>query len=410
MNQNYFSDFHVLNLLRDLKLMKGNEMYELFSYDISIIKMLHSIKENQSFEIFLQSTEFQEIKIEFTKYVEVQKNSRNNGFRWTLKLVNNLIYHRPKLHSIIPTLFEIFFKVYNEDLEEIISIIKDFRQNVNYYNIPMSIINKMNQNIDQINPNFISMHSNEENLKQDDNDYFNTIIFNDDIDKLIKFVSTNPFTYSFYTQLNSIYKLLIYPSLYKGILLCCAYGSVKCYKYFLLNGYYMNEYPNVAGKFAIIGGNYEIIQIINQNYNVKFGHFLIETIEFHRYSLTDWLIINYPSEVFLDFYRLQDVINLCLQDFNFEAFLFYYFNYCNYQQPNYFSFENLIAYNSCEIGSLHYLKYLVSHGFNIESEIRDTSLLHHACDYNDHNIIDFLISQGCNINIKNQSLFFNSII
>ena len=405
MDQN--SSFHVINSLKDLELMKDDEMYKVFSYDISIIKMLYTINEKQNFEIFLQSSEFQQIKTKFYDFVKNIKDEENGDLLWIMNFLKNFLNKRPKLMSIFPSLIEIISQVYHINISE--DILR-FR----YSNSTILLIERLdfhNQNNSQPNLNLFSLFS-EKELMENRQKYFQNIIFNDDIDKFIDFALKYPKEINeqpsrsklFYYDSDTF--LLVFslkPSISNGVFMCCIYGSIKCFKYYLINGYDISCNSNRVARCAIIGGNYEIIQIVNQNIHINFGHYIDESIKFHRYSITDWLILNYPSDVFTQdyiYYFLRKILELCFECNNYEVLLFYYFNYKS-QNTN-ISFENFIILNSIKTRSLHYIKYFISHGFNINSKIsQGQSLLHIACENNVLYIIDYLISQRCNINIKN---------
>ena len=91
------------------------------------------------------------------------------------------------------------------------------------------------------------------------------------------------------------------------------YGSIKCFKYLVLNNSPLSK--NIC-KDAIAGGNTEIIHYIEQNKEDRdFGSLkcLDYSIFFHRYSITDWLILNYKAKI--------TSFRSSIESFNFFAFL-----------------------------------------------------------------------------------------
>lgn len=70
------------------------------------------------------------------------------------------------------------------------------------------------------------------------------------------------------------------------------YGSIKCFKYLLLNRanlLFTDFANNDIMFFAIAGGNIEILRLLEQN-KINFSNDGIYAIKFHRYALFDWLI------------------------------------------------------------------------------------------------------------------------
>lgn len=69
-------------------------------------------------------------------------------------------------------------------------------------------------------------------------------------------------------------------------------GSVKCFKYLLLNNARIDE--NTL-KFAVHGRNTEIIRIVDNSYRNKqksYENAIIEAIKMHSYDLFDWIFDN----------------------------------------------------------------------------------------------------------------------
>ena len=95
------------------------------------------------------------------------------------------------------------------------------------------------------------------------------------------------------------------------------YGSVKSFKYFLLND---AEISSNLNKYAIAGGNLEIIHIVEQR-GIKFDNCLTTSIIFHHNSIANWLMDNYECETIK--------FETALEAYNFQVFLFLYYNCCD---------------------------------------------------------------------------------
>ena len=67
------------------------------------------------------------------------------------------------------------------------------------------------------------------------------------------------------------------------------YGAIKCFKHAILTKEY--DFSDVE-KYAIAGGNMEIVHILEQK-NLSFENCLEVSIKFHRNELSDWILIHY---------------------------------------------------------------------------------------------------------------------
>ena len=110
--------------------------------------------------------------------------------------------------------------------------------------------------------------------------------------------------------------------------LCIYCGSVNCLKYLLANTEFKAK--ENSAKFAIAGGNKEIIHILEHN-SISFNQCFSISVYFHRYELSDWLLTNYKCEI--------PCISYTLNCFNERAFLFCLLNDGNPNQEFKTSFE-----------------------------------------------------------------------
>ena len=86
------------------------------------------------------------------------------------------------------------------------------------------------------------------------------------------------------------------------------FGSVKCFKHAIsTNAYDIKD----TAKYAIAGGNNEIIRILEQN-GVSFDGCFEVSVKYHRFELCDWLLTHYKCEEF----------DISYYYYNFKAFFF----------------------------------------------------------------------------------------
>ena len=107
---------------------------------------------------------------------------------------------------------------------------------------------------------------------------------------------------------------LLFFGYYSSILLidvCCFFGSLKCFKYLLLNKCEITEFTL---KSSIAGGNQEIINILKER-QYSFEECLETSVKYHRYELINWLNENYKCKQF--------PLTRCIEYYNIDAFLYF---------------------------------------------------------------------------------------
>lgn len=183
-------------------------------------------------------------------------------------------------------------------------------------------------------------------------DPFAEIIFNDDVESLKDLIirlERNPNT----ILQPSIYDILSFDNPINLIEYAALCGSLKCFKFLLLNGGVMK---NGIGYYAISGGNVEIIHICEQKgFKHKFADDLYLTIKYHNLELFKWVLQNEPSEIVMQ--NIVKFSNYEAIDFiNDAEYPFHYYSLCQAVQFNQFIiFKALI-----ERGVTEYSSYGVS--------------------------------------------------
>ena len=121
------------------------------------------------------------------------------------------------------------------------------------------------------------------------------LLQNDDIDGFISFLSKNPtidITKEQKVKGGYYYHLFDLSSSISLIDFCCLFGSLKCFKYLLLN---KCKITKQTLKCWIAGGNKEIINILKEKSN-KFEECLETSVKYHRSKLINWLNENYKCK------------------------------------------------------------------------------------------------------------------
>ena len=154
------------------------------------------------------------------------------------------------------------------------------------------------------------------------------------------------------------------------------YGSTQIVKYLLLNECHLNKSSN---RYAICGGNLELIRLLMHR-GVKYDFCFYDTIRFHRYELSDWLLHHYECE---------DVsLEKCLLTYNIRAIIYIILNNydvidkCN--DPPFF-----MAINH---SNLAFVKFMHSkYNFDINKYENDYTPLQIACTNGSLPIVKYLI-------------------
>ena len=229
----------------------------------------------------------------FTKYI--QKDSRN-GPNYFIQFLEHYSLCRPHQHHVSKQLMNCvnaYFPPKNEAPP-------------NYLNPQSTLIN-------------IIMSTEDFTANQDkqQNEVF-ILLREDDIDGFISFLANNS-TFDITQQqilpMNEYYFYLFACTWSRNSIslidFCCFFGSLKCFKYLLLN---KCKITKETLRWSIAGGNKEIINILKEN-GQKFEECLETSVKYHRYELTNWLNENYKCE--------EIILATCIEYYNFEAFFYF---------------------------------------------------------------------------------------
>jgi hypothetical protein len=92
------------------------------------------------------------------------------------------------------------------------------------------------------------------------------------------------------------------------------FGSISCFKFFLLNGVLLR--PRIA-MFGIAGGNTEILRILEDRH-ISFAQYLLIASLFHRQNVMEWIIeVNAPESMDAD--RFSNALEQAAVSDNCEA-------------------------------------------------------------------------------------------
>ena len=155
----------------------------------------------------------------------------------------------------------------------------------------------------------------------------------------------------------------------------CLCGSIKCFKYMLVNGADVSH----CGKAAVYGGNEEICALLSE-YKCSFDDCLIVAFKAHQNYIAQWLMDNYEVE------RKYD-LNEVVRSFNTLAFLFL-------TKDGIDEFYLKSKKNALPILSLR-----------VRPPQPKDNIIATAARVSNIPVIEYLIENGCNINSVGNSMF-----
>ena len=218
-------------------------------------------------------------------------------------------------------------------------------------------------------------------------------IFDDDVDKLqqkLAVFGENEETKMI--DLGYFFPSFCYCERFEGskIETSALFGSVKCFKYLMMNEIEMDEPICI---FAIAGGNFEIVHLCEQK-GFKFENCLDVSAFYHRYELFEWLNIHFE---FTPIYLTK-----CLNYLNEPLFYFFISKETN---VNIKCSDGFIPINAASnSGCLEIVKYLYEK-HNADIEIRDymnNTPINIAAGENNLEIIQYLYDT-CHANIETRN-------
>ena len=163
-------------------------------------------------------------------------------------------------------------------------------------------------------------------------------ILYDDTDILIEFSSQPNFRDFLLNMERSGFETKYFPIMPTLICGACFYNSISCFKYFILNNEKLpdsrtmikddNEFGNKISRYAVAGGNLEIIRILSQK-DVDFSQDLDIAAKYHRLDIFKWIIEtnSYDEEIVRKY--IQKSARSSFFDYNFSFLEYLFSEYTN---------------------------------------------------------------------------------
>jgi len=166
----------------------------------------------------------------------------------------------------------------------------------------------------------------------------------------------------------------------------CFYGSLKCFRYLMLNGYALTESVH---RCLLCSGSLDSFQI----FNVKIQkHYCKEAAEYCQYHILKMFInsdSNYRTEIGPSFESAIKNNNLSVIDFLIDQGI----------DINSVSFFRVPLSYASQYGNIRMVSYLIQKGSKIHFDDRkDEQPIHLAAILGHYKIVEYLIKQGANVN------------
>lgn len=244
--------------------------------------------------------------------------------------------------------------------------------------------------LDQINENDFETHKKFVKIGKNMNNIAMSIR-NDNLDELQQSLFEKDFKFNFNEIIpNSVYERCSFVNLKVTYIEYAAFfGSVKCFKYLLLNGAILT--PNIA-KFAVGGGNNEIIRICEQK-KCDFKDTVQVAIKHHHWEILKWLI----STEKIEFDKVNEYITSCIFFNNYKSLMTLLKNGID---------PSLVLIESIRLNDLMLTAFLISLGSKIDLIVNDKKgkgLLQMACLSNNSDIVKVVLN-NTNIDINSRTL------
>ena len=280
-----------LHFLSDVENIKG---YEIYKETVDVIKQIMDVNEQNSDEVLKNCLNLMKI--------------RDFNIFFFIDVITTFANARPKNMNFVFSFFHLILNNFPDKLLQIQNFTKNseflyqtlFTKGIFTGEEKPDMFNGEETNI-SFTETIYKEGTLEYFIKEDDFDSFQaytTQTANFDFNLKIEIDDHTPPWYSFDSSSISIIDFAAF------------YGSVRIFKYLLLNN---SNLSSTSCKTSIAGGDPEIIHIIEQR-GLSFTNCFKNSLIYHRYELSDWLLMNFSTE--------SVIPGICIRHNNLKGFLF----------------------------------------------------------------------------------------
>ena len=249
----------------------------------------------------------------------------------------------------------------------------------NYFVHYLCLRNILNPAVNLINPD-VSSFTSEHRVLEHYEDVFpqesiEYSIIHDDFEKVLYHLSSGNTKET---------KTISYKSLsYNFLSFAALCGSIKCFKYFLVNNLPFQEFIQES---CVKGGNEEILEIIYTR-DLSFDKCLQTAVVYHRNEITQWIIANYnPPNLDL---------TTCINSYNTLAFLYFY----NAEKKDIREEGLTPLIHAVTCGHIPITRFILESGASVDfsNTLKQTPLMV-AAKEGHLQVMELLIKYGANVN------------
>ena len=400
----YLESQKFFNYLNEMKVQldKSAELYELTE--------LQSLLESLTSENFAETTK----EIEKLHFFDTESNCKTFGrlvlsacrckynntntyidlIEYFSKKVNNLVtlisgYYLSESGNESKFLVESFINrgLLDENLFRTVSyrsiyfIHRFFKIDPIYY---FTILQSLPTNIEELSKNDWALHR-KYALNGFNHSVFAGIIRNDDCDKLQKYFAENGLPIN--TRISqSIYeRCTLLNNSPSSIQYAAYFGALKCFKYLLLSNALENETTDDLSKYAVAGGNLEIIRLCDE-YKISFNGTIEIAIEYNQFAVFEW-IMRVKPKVCKDIHQM---LIKCIQKSNMKIFRYLLEIGVGIYKKN--NIAELVIYAAAE-DNFKLIKFLLdSKQIHLRQRPNELTPLHIACQMGYYDVVEYLLS------------------
>lgn len=173
-------------------------------------------------------------------------------------------------------------------------------------------------------------------------------LLNDDDDELQRLSSEPDFDIETMIEPSLFSRSTILQDSTSPICFAAAVGSVKCFRFLLLNNANLeyetwNEHPTTISSFAVSGGSNEIVRLLNQK-GKSFNEAIFVAVQYHRTDIFNWLFQLLNVDIEIKNIRYGTLLHRAAKSNNVELSLFCMEHRCDVNKPVVNSFNNIIFF------------------------------------------------------------------
>ena len=246
-------------------------------------------------------------------YLQKNDDNETGSFYWIIQLLVKFYYLRPKERRFLIDLVSLLCSTFSFFAPKFVQYVNTSKYQVSFEGYFCSSVLELEPILKEYGKPIKYHVKNNFSIYEPNSLLF--YIKEDDQEKVQLYLAENPTiditkekTDTLNTPLDDVFDN---PAQCSLIDLAAFYGSSTVFKYLFMNNCKTTDF---SCRCAIAGGNIEIIHLLQQE-GQNFKNCLHSSIQYHRYELIDWLMLNFDCETVPLFFMVYY--------FNYDSFFFF---------------------------------------------------------------------------------------